>query len=68
MRSFLRAVKATAVLVAVALTLAGVPKYGYAQTGTLRLNVFKIGFIVGVGGGTGTLTYEGNTYPLTIGA
>ena len=33
----------------------------------LRLNVFKAGFIVGVGGGSGTLTYEGNAYPLTIG-
>jgi hypothetical protein len=66
MLRFLRVNKAAAVLIAV-LILAGASTFSYAQNGTLRLNVFKAGFIVGVGGGSGTLTYEGNTYPLTIG-
>lgn len=35
-------------------------------TGTVRFNVFKIGFIVGVGGGNGTLTYNGAVYPLSV--
>jgi hypothetical protein len=36
-------------------------------TGTVRFNVFKVGFIVGVGGGSGTLTYNGSIYPLSVG-
>jgi len=36
-------------------------------TGQVRLNIVKAGFIVGVGGGTGTLTYRGQTYRLSIG-
>jgi len=66
MLRFHRANKAAAILIAV-LILAGASTFSYAQNGTLRLNVFKVGFIVGVGGGNGTLTYEGNAYPLTIG-
>jgi hypothetical protein len=66
MLRFLRVTEAVAILVA-ALILAGASTFSYAQDGTLRLNVFKAGFIVGVGGGSGTLTYEGNAYPLTIG-
>ena len=39
----------------------------YAQsTGTVRFKVAKAGFIVGVGGGTGTLTFRGRTYPLRV--
>lgn len=38
-----------------------------AQTGTVRINVVKAGFIVGAGGGGGTLTFRGHTYPLSIG-
>jgi hypothetical protein len=36
-------------------------------TGTVRFNVVKVGFIVGVGGGNGTLTYNGAIYPLSVG-
>jgi hypothetical protein len=39
----------------------------YAGTGTVRLKVLKAGFIVGGGGGNGTLTYLGRTYPLEVG-
>jgi hypothetical protein len=38
-----------------------------AQTGTVRLSIVKAGFIVGAGGGGGTLNYHGRTYRLTVG-
>jgi len=38
-----------------------------AQTGTVRLNIVKAGFIVGAGGGSGVLHYHGKTYRLTVG-
>jgi hypothetical protein len=38
-----------------------------AQTGTIHLNVVSAGFIVGAGGGDGTLTFNGEVYPITIG-
>jgi hypothetical protein len=36
-------------------------------TGQVRLNIVKAGFIVGVGGGSGTLVYQGQTYRLSVG-
>jgi hypothetical protein len=38
-----------------------------AQTGTVRLHVVKAGFIVGVGGGSGVLHFQGHSYPLRLG-
>lgn len=38
-----------------------------ADTGTVRFVVGKAGFIVGVGGGSGVLTFHGRKYPLSIG-
>ncbi len=55
-------------LAALALTLAPVltvPSWG--ATGTVRIEVFKAGFIVGVGGGRGTLVFQGRRYPLSVG-
>jgi hypothetical protein len=39
----------------------------FADTGSVRIHVTKAGFIVGVGGGTGTLSFHGKSYPLSIG-
>ena len=36
------------------------------STGKVRFKVAKAGFIVGVGGGTGALTFRGRTYPLKV--
>jgi hypothetical protein len=47
--------------------LAAAPSESQAQTGLVQLNVFRAGFIVGVGGGEGTLTYQGGTYPFSVG-
>jgi hypothetical protein len=38
-----------------------------ADTGTVRFQVVKAGFIVGVGGGSGTLVFKGRQYPLRVG-
>ena len=39
----------------------------HAGTGTVHLDIYKAGFIVGVSGGNGTLQYGGRNYPLVIG-
>jgi len=36
-------------------------------TGTVRIKIVKAGVIVGVGSGSGTLTYAGKSYQLTVG-
>jgi hypothetical protein len=56
-----------AAIVAGAVMLAGVPTLSHAQTGSVRINITRVGFIVGVGGGNGTLSYRGKSYPLRIG-
>lgn len=38
-----------------------------AATGTIRLQIVKAGFILGAGGGSGTLVFQGRRYPLSIG-
>ena len=41
-----------------------------AQSGTpdakIEISQWKVGFIIGVSGGKGTLTYKGKSYPLSI--
>jgi hypothetical protein len=43
------------------------PATAQTPSGTVAFKVVKVGFIVGVGGGSGTLTYQGQRYPLSIG-
>jgi len=38
-----------------------------AQPASIEFEIYKAGFIVGVSGGKGTLTFEGRSHPLTIG-
>lgn len=47
--------------------LVGAPAQSQAQGGRVSLHIVKAGFIVGLGGGSGTLTYEGRTYRLSVG-
>jgi hypothetical protein len=55
-------------LVALAATFAPVAAApSWAATGSVYLDVFKAGFVVGVGGGSGTLVFNGRRYPLTVG-
>lgn len=67
MFSLSRATKYAATIIAAAILFAALPAQSYADTGTVRITVSKAGFIVGVGGGNGTLTFRGRTYPLSIG-
>ena len=38
----------------------------HAITGTVRVTVAKAGFVVGAGGGRGTLTFRHRLYPFTV--
>ena len=66
MSDLVRVVKACAAFVLVAAMLVGAPSQSYAETGTVRLHVTKVGFIVGIGGGTGTLNFQGQRYRLRL--
>lgn len=59
----LRFVAAAAVLLAIA----AIPQRAQAETGAVRLRITKVGFIVGVGGGSGVLHFRGRNYRLSLG-
>jgi hypothetical protein len=67
MLSLIRTTKFCAAFVAAAVILTGVPSQSYADTGSVRLKITKVGFIVGVGGGSGILHFKGKNYRLSIG-
>jgi hypothetical protein len=50
-------------------TIAGasVSSAAYADSGTIRISVLKAGWFIGGNGGSGTLTFHGRQYPLSIG-
>jgi hypothetical protein len=55
-------------LVALAATLApALMAPSWAATGSVRLEIANAGFIIGVGGGRGTLVFKGHRYPLSVG-
>lgn len=67
MPTLLRRMKFQAIFALAAVFLLALPSIADAQsTGTVRFKVAKAGFIIGVGGGTGTLTFKGRTYPLRV--
>lgn len=65
MLRLIRATKVCAAIVA-AIIVVGVPSRSYAETGSVRLKITKVGFLVGVGGGSGVLTFRGHRYRLSI--
>jgi hypothetical protein len=67
MLSLFRAAKFCAAITVAAIILTGATSQSYAETGSVRLKITKVGFIVGVGGGSGTLTFKGKHYRLSIG-
>jgi hypothetical protein len=67
MLGFIRAVKFGAVAVVTAVMLLAVSSQSQAATGHVHARLLKAGFIVGAGGGDGTLTFNGRRYPLTFG-
>jgi len=48
------------------LAIAGLSAPARAETGIVRAVVTRGGFIIGVGGGSGTLIFRGHHYPLAI--
>jgi len=50
-----------------ALVGASVSSAAYADSGTIRISVLKGGWFIGASGGSGTLTFHGRVYPLSIG-
>jgi hypothetical protein len=55
-------------LVAVAAVMAAsLASTAYAASGSIQLTVVKGGFFVGASGGSGTLSFQGKTYRLSIG-
>ena len=61
-RSFRAAIIAIAAVLIVAASSSA-----RADVGTIRLNFVKAGFVIGGAAGSGTLTYRGRTYRLSIG-
>ncbi len=53
-------------LVALA-ALLGAASVAHADSGAIRLRIFKAGFILGGSAGSGVLTFQGHSYPLVIG-
>jgi hypothetical protein len=63
----MRPVTRRSILASTAILLgAGLTSEAEAATGAIRLHVVSGGFIVGVGGGDGVLTFRGVSYPLTL--
>jgi hypothetical protein len=67
MVNFIRASKIGVVVMAAALLLVSTPSRSTAEVGRIHAKILKAGFIVGLGGGSGTLTYHGRKYPLRLG-
>ena len=51
----------------VALAGIGISTSASADTGSIRFSVLKAGLVVGGSGGSGTLTFQGKRYPVSIG-
>ena len=51
----------------IAMVGAGLASAAHADSGTVRISVLKGGWFIGGSGGSGTLTFHGRRYPLSIG-
>ena len=56
-----------AALALVALAGVGISNSASADTGSIRFSILKAGLVVGGSGGSGTLTFQGKRYPISIG-
>ena len=57
----------TAFIALIAIMGASVSTAAYADSGTIRINVLKAGWIFGASGGSGILTFHGQHYALSVG-
>ena len=67
MRHGFHSIKTGLAIIAAAIMFLGAATPSHAETGSVRISIGKAGFIVGVGGGNGVLSYHGRSYPLSIG-
>ena len=67
MISLFHATRSFAAIMVAVVMLTSAPSRSFAETGSVRIKITKVGFIVGVGGGSGTLTFRGHHYRLSIG-
>jgi hypothetical protein len=63
----MKLIKFTALVAALASISLAATTPSQAQSCTIRLHIVKAGFIVGAGGGNGTLLCHGRAYRLTVG-
>jgi hypothetical protein len=57
----------TALIALIALAGASASSVAYADSGIIRISIFKGGWFLGASGGNGTLIFHGRQYPLSIG-
>jgi hypothetical protein len=57
----------TALIALIAMVGASVSSVAHADSGIVRISVIKGGWFIGASGGSGTLTFHGRQYPLSIG-
>jgi hypothetical protein len=67
MLGLFRAVNLGPAALVAAIMLIAAPQLSHAESGAVQLKISKAGFIVGVGGGSGTLNFRGKRYRLSIG-
>lgn len=51
----------------VAVAAATVSTSAFADSGTIRIAIYKAGWFIGGSGGEGTLTFHGRRYPVSVG-
>ena len=56
-----------AALVALTVVFAGLSSAARADSGTISFKVLKGGWVIGASGGSGTLIFHGQRYPISIG-
>jgi hypothetical protein len=59
--------RATLIALTVAFAGAGLSSAARADGGTISFKVLKGGWVIGASGGSGTLTFRGQHYPISIG-
>jgi hypothetical protein len=57
----------TGLIALIAVIGASLASAAYADSGTIRISVVKAGWVIGGSGGSGTLTFQGQRYALSIG-
>ncbi len=56
-----------AALIALTVAFAGLSSAAHADSGTISFRVLKGGWVIGASGGSGTLVFHGQRYPISIG-